>query len=232
MSTEVKNMALVCRFLEAQSKGDLEAQDELLAPDFVDHDLLPGHDPGREGFMQGIAEAHDALSSIRSTIEYQGTDDMVITRHTTRTILDRGAYLALMAPTSQERGWLGSSRRNSETHGSVERHWARMPRPDAARPNRAGLRRMGDRQVASPIPLQAPIHKTLYENHSLAVYTLALLGTTISVLLSRAPLIPPRGSAPRLLYSYRAGPMPLLGVSYVRHGHKPNEHDTNRWSTF
>jgi ketosteroid isomerase-like protein len=232
MSTEEKNMALVCRFLEAQSKGDLEAQDELLAPDFVDHDLLPGHDPGREGFMQGIAEAHDALSSIRTTIEYQGTDDMVITRHTTRTILDRGAYLALLAPTSQERGWFGSSRRNSETHGSVERHWARMPRPDAARPNRAGLRRMGDRQVASPIPLQAPIHKTLYENHSLAVYTLALLGTTISVLLSRAPLIPPRGSAPRLLYSYRAGPMPLLGVSYVRHGHKPNEHDTNRWSTF
>src|SRR5919112_876677 len=90
MSTEEKNMALVCRFLEAQSKGDLEAQDELLAPGFVDHDLLPGHDPGREGFMQGIAEAHDALSSIRSTIEYQGTDDMVITRHTTRTILDRG----------------------------------------------------------------------------------------------------------------------------------------------
>jgi ketosteroid isomerase-like protein len=157
MSTEERNMALVCRFLEAQSKGDLEAQDELLAPDFVDHDLLPGHDPGREGFMQGIAEAHDALSSIRTTIEYQGTDDMVITRHTTRTILDRGAYLGLMAPTSQERGWLGSSRRNSETHGSVERHWARMPRPDAARPNRAGLRRMGDRQVASPIPLQAPI---------------------------------------------------------------------------
>ena len=94
----------MCRFLEAQSTGDLEALDELLAPDFVDHGLLPGQDPGREGFMHGVAEAHAALSYIRTTIEYQGTDgDMVITRHTTRTIHDRGAYLGLMAPTGQER---------------------------------------------------------------------------------------------------------------------------------
>jgi hypothetical protein len=58
---------------------------------------------------------------------------------------------------------------------------------------------MGDATWRSPIPLQAPIirplgsyqsTKTLYENHSLAVYTLALLGTTISVSLSRAPLTP------------------------------------------
>jgi len=74
MSTEEKNKALVCRFLEAQSKGDLEALDELLASDFVYHGLLPGQDPGREGFMQGVAEAHAVLSFIRTTIEYQGTD--------------------------------------------------------------------------------------------------------------------------------------------------------------
>jgi hypothetical protein len=44
-------------------------------------------------------------------------------------------------------------------------------------------------------------HKSLYEDHSFAVYTLALLGTTISVSLSRAPLIPPpRISAPAFLF--------------------------------
>jgi ketosteroid isomerase-like protein len=37
-----KNKALVRRFIEAQDKGDLEALDELLAPGFVDHNLLPG----------------------------------------------------------------------------------------------------------------------------------------------------------------------------------------------
>src|SRR5688500_3806780 len=47
-------------------------------------------------------------------------------------------------------------------------------------------------------------HNTLYEDHSFALYTLVLLGTTISVSLSRAPLIPLRGSAHRLFYWYRA----------------------------
>ncbi len=104
-SEEEKNKVLVRRFWEAQANADLDTLDELLAPDFVDHGLLPDHDPGREGFVQGVAEAHDALSFIRTTIEYQGTDgdDMVIPRHTTRTIRDRGAYLGLMASTDQER---------------------------------------------------------------------------------------------------------------------------------
>src|ERR687894_2967283 len=81
-----ENKDLVRRFIEAQSTGDLETLDELLAPDFVDHNLLPGQEPGREGFMQGVAEDHAALSYIRNTIEYQATDgdDMMITRFTTR----------------------------------------------------------------------------------------------------------------------------------------------------
>src|SRR5215212_2524364 len=54
-------------------------------------------------------------------------------------------------------------------------------------------------------------HKPLHENHSTAVYPLALLGTTISVSLSRcAPRSPPqRISAPAFLFvsgrSYAAG---------------------------
>jgi serine phosphatase RsbU (regulator of sigma subunit)/ketosteroid isomerase-like protein len=107
VSAEEKK-ALVRRFVEAQDKGDLETLDELLAPDFVDHNLLPGQEPGREGFMQGVAEDHAALSYIRNTIEYQATDgDMVITRFTSRTIHDRGAYLGIMSPTGQERETMG-----------------------------------------------------------------------------------------------------------------------------
>jgi serine phosphatase RsbU (regulator of sigma subunit) len=59
--------------------------------------------------MQGVAEDHAALSYVRTTIEYQAADgdDMVITRLTTRTIHDRGAYLGIMAPTGQERQTMG-----------------------------------------------------------------------------------------------------------------------------
>ena len=96
--------ALVRRFLEAQAKGDLETLDELLAPDFVDHSLLPGQAPGREGFMQGVAEDNAAISYVRTTFEYQATDGgMVISRITQHTIHDRGAYLGIIAPTGQER---------------------------------------------------------------------------------------------------------------------------------
>ena len=49
MSSEDKNKALVRRFLEAFANGDLHTLDDLLAPDFINHSLLPGQDPGREG---------------------------------------------------------------------------------------------------------------------------------------------------------------------------------------
>jgi serine phosphatase RsbU (regulator of sigma subunit)/predicted ester cyclase len=98
-----ENKVLVRRFLEAQSKGDLNMIDELLAPNFVNHSLLPGQDPSREGYLRTIAEDHAALSDIRTTIEYQATDgdDMVITRHTPHGIHDRGELLG-MEPSGRE----------------------------------------------------------------------------------------------------------------------------------
>jgi len=103
VSSAEENKALVRRFLEAQSKGDLETLDELLAPDFVNHSLLPGQAPNREGYMRTIAEDHAGLSDIRTTIEYQATDgdDVVITRHTPHGIHDRGTLLG-MEPTGKE----------------------------------------------------------------------------------------------------------------------------------
>jgi len=97
-----QNKALVRRFIEAQAEGDLETLDELLAPDFVDHNLLPGQEPGREGFMQGVAEDHAASTFIDHTIDYQATDgdDMVITRYTIRVRHDRGEFFGLM-PTGE-----------------------------------------------------------------------------------------------------------------------------------
>jgi predicted ester cyclase len=88
---------------QAQAKGDLQTLDELLAPNFVDHSPLPGQeDPGREGYVRMVAEDHAALSDMRTTIEYQATDDdMVITRFTTYGIHDREAVLG-MEPTGRE----------------------------------------------------------------------------------------------------------------------------------
>ena len=98
-----KNKALVRRFLAVQDKGDLDAIDEMLASDFVDHSLLPGQDPGREGYMRAVAEDHAAFSDMHTTIEYQAADgDMIISRLTTRSIHARGE-LRGKAPAGQER---------------------------------------------------------------------------------------------------------------------------------
>jgi serine phosphatase RsbU (regulator of sigma subunit)/predicted ester cyclase len=94
---EERNMALVRRFLEAQAKGDLHTLDELLAPDFVDHSSFAGQEPGREGYMQQVAEQIAALSEVRCIIEDQlAKGEKVVTRITWRSIHDRGEYFGLM----------------------------------------------------------------------------------------------------------------------------------------
>jgi len=75
----------------------------LLASDFLDHEPLPGQEPGREGFMKGIAEDFAAHTPVRTTIEYQATDgDIVISRGTSRAVHDRGTYLGFKSPTGHE----------------------------------------------------------------------------------------------------------------------------------
>jgi ketosteroid isomerase-like protein len=94
---EEKNKALVRRFWEAVAKGDLDAIDDLLAPEFVDHSAFAGQDPGREGYKQQVAEQHAALSDLRFVIEDQvAKDDKVVTRITWRSIHDRGEYFGLL----------------------------------------------------------------------------------------------------------------------------------------
>jgi serine phosphatase RsbU (regulator of sigma subunit)/predicted ester cyclase len=102
MLSEDNNKALARRFLKAFANADLGTLDELLASEFINHNPLPGQDPGREGYMRTVAEKHDAYSDIRHTIEYLATDgDMVITRHTTHMIHDRGAAVGI-EPTGRE----------------------------------------------------------------------------------------------------------------------------------
>ena len=96
-SEEEKNKVLVRRFWEAQANADLDTLDELLAPDFVDHGLLPGQEPGREGYKQQVAEQIAALSDVRFAIEDQlAKGDKVVTRITWRSVHDRGEYFGLM----------------------------------------------------------------------------------------------------------------------------------------
>jgi serine phosphatase RsbU (regulator of sigma subunit)/predicted ester cyclase len=101
MSAE-RNKALVRRFLEAHAKGDLDTVDEMLAPDFVDHNLIPGQQPAREGYLRGLTEFHAAYSHTRYVIEKQLAEaDEVVTTFAASAIHDQGEWMGLV-PTGKE----------------------------------------------------------------------------------------------------------------------------------
>jgi serine phosphatase RsbU (regulator of sigma subunit)/ketosteroid isomerase-like protein len=80
MSAE-DNKALVRRFVRAQWTKDIAALEEMMAPDFVDHSVLPGQGSTREDYLQDVAEDQAAASDAILTIEDQMAEhDKVISR--------------------------------------------------------------------------------------------------------------------------------------------------------
>ncbi len=103
MSSAEENMALVRRFWEARVvKRDLDAVDEMLAPDFVNRNkLVPGQKPDREDYLRGIAAFHAAQSGGQLIIEDQvAGGDKVVTRFVVHGPHDRGDLMGV-APTGK-----------------------------------------------------------------------------------------------------------------------------------
>ena len=89
-----QNKDLVRRLIEEVEKGNVDVIDELLAPDFVDHDLLPDQQPDREGYKLGLSEDHVAFSNLDITIEDQIAEgDKVVTRLTWRGTHDKEKFM-------------------------------------------------------------------------------------------------------------------------------------------
>ena len=76
-----ENKAMVRRVFEAAiNAGDYAVLDELLAADYVNHDM-PAPAPGAEGFKQVIAQFRAAFPDMTVTIEAEFADgDLVGTR--------------------------------------------------------------------------------------------------------------------------------------------------------
>jgi steroid delta-isomerase-like uncharacterized protein len=84
MSTE-ENKAVARRVLDEMfNKGNLDVADELLAPDYVDHDpAMPEDIHGPEGFKQYVSGYRSAFSDLHLEFEDQIAEgDKVVTRWT------------------------------------------------------------------------------------------------------------------------------------------------------
>ena len=97
-----ENKALVRRLIKEVEKGNLNFVDEVLAPDFVDRDVLPGQGQDRKGYKRSLSEDRAAFSNFEITIEDQIAEgDKVVTRLTWRGTHDRGPFMR-MPPTGKK----------------------------------------------------------------------------------------------------------------------------------
>jgi predicted ester cyclase len=102
VSSAEENKALVRRFFEeVLNQGNLDAVDELVAPDYVDHGVPQGKYAGREGLKRSVAKQLAASSDLHFHIKEQIAEgDKVITWVIGSGTHDRGDFFGL-APTGE-----------------------------------------------------------------------------------------------------------------------------------
>jgi steroid delta-isomerase-like uncharacterized protein len=68
MSAE-ENKAIARRGYEAINQNNLDALDEVVASDMIDHDPAPGQAPGLEGVKQYFSSLHSAFPDVQLNVE-------------------------------------------------------------------------------------------------------------------------------------------------------------------
>lgn len=101
MSTE-QNKALVRQLVEeAINQGNISMIDELLIPDFVEHEELPpGIPPGREAPKVLFSMLRTAFPDLKATIEHLIAEGDQVVLHMTWTGTHKGEFMGI-PPTGQ-----------------------------------------------------------------------------------------------------------------------------------
>ena len=105
MSAE--NEAVVRRAFDEIAQGNLDVADEIIAPEYVRHDLAGGPDAhGPDGVKRLIAGLRTAFPDIKTTIEDVFSDgEKVVVRFSVRGT-HSGPFMGI-APTGREATWRG-----------------------------------------------------------------------------------------------------------------------------
>jgi steroid delta-isomerase-like uncharacterized protein len=120
---ELENKALSTRFMEeVVNKGNVALIDQLLTPNFIDHQQQPGLPPGREGAKAFITAFRAAFPDLHYTVDdVIAEGDRVVARATAHGTM-RGDFLGMPAS--------GKSATWQEIHitryaqGKGVEHWA------------------------------------------------------------------------------------------------------------
>lgn len=97
-----QNKEFVEEVLDIVAEGDIEALDEVIHPDFVNHNPAPGFDDDREGLKESTAVLHEAFAEVDNTAEEMvAEDDKVAVRVTTDLGTHEGEFMGI-PPTGEE----------------------------------------------------------------------------------------------------------------------------------
>ena len=86
------NIAAQEAFGDAVNTGDLDAFDDLVDPNSVDHDPAPGQQPGPEGYKRFFTEMRSAFPDLHVDVETLVADDDQVAFAYTLTGTHRGAF--------------------------------------------------------------------------------------------------------------------------------------------
>jgi len=87
--------------VEIFENGDLDAADELLHPDFVNHEAGPSTPPGAEGLKQTVRWLRDAFSNLRFEIHDELAEGDKVTSRLTMSGRHSGNFMGF-EPTGKE----------------------------------------------------------------------------------------------------------------------------------
>lgn len=119
---EQKNQDVVRRFYEAAfNRGDPAAVDDLVAPNFVDHNPFPGQAPDRTGLTQFIKTFHGPLPDLRVQIDDMiAQGDRVVARWTARAT-HQGTFLQI--PSTGKQVTISGIDIMRIADGKIVEHW-------------------------------------------------------------------------------------------------------------
>jgi steroid delta-isomerase-like uncharacterized protein len=122
ITLERANTAVVLRFIEEfQNGGDLNAFQELIHPDFVDHSRPPGISPGPAGVVEQFEAFRGVLSDFHVTVVLQVAQDDLVATHKVFAGTHTGAFLGI--PASGQRVELAVSDVLRLRDGRIAEHW-------------------------------------------------------------------------------------------------------------
>ena len=123
MSTE-QNKSVVRRWLdELFNKGNLSVNDEMLVPNYINHDPnLPEDNRSREGFKQFVSMVRSAFPDLQFSFEEQIAEEDKVVTHFSLSGTNKGEFMGI-PPTNKQSRVTGITIEHLE-EGKIKETWA------------------------------------------------------------------------------------------------------------